>query len=92
MGGVSCFCQLIKEASQSLPPVGGKSNGIIFVRGVYLDENTSQSASVEFVRHRRTNSARSRLRSILFQKGNTLLEQFQETPPGWAASPAFFYQ
>ncbi len=74
MGGVSCFCQLIKEASQSLPPVGGKSNGIIFVRGVYLDENTSQSAS------------------LLFQKGNTLLEQFQETPPGWAASPAFFYQ
>ena len=74
MGGVSCFCQLIKEASQSLPPVGGKSNGIIFVRGVYLDENTSQSAS------------------LLFHKGNTLLEQFQETPPGWAASPAFFYQ
>ena len=74
MGGVSCVCQLIKEASQSLPPVGGKSNGIIFVRGVYLDKNTSQSAS------------------LLFQKGNALLEQFQETPPGWAASPAFFYQ
>ncbi len=74
MGGVSCFCQLIKEASQSLPPVGGKSNGIIFVRGVYLDENTSQSAS------------------LLFQKGVALLEQFQKTPPGWAASPAFFYQ
>ena len=48
MGGVSCVCQLIKEASQSLLPVGGKSNGIIFVRGVYLDENTSQSASLLF--------------------------------------------
>ena len=35
---------------------------IIFDRGVYVGENTSQAASVEFVRLRRTNSARSRLR------------------------------
>ena len=70
----SGMSQFVKKASQSLPPAGGKSIEIIFVRGVYLDENTSQSAS------------------LLFQKGNTLLEQFQETPPGWAASPAFFYQ
>jgi len=33
----------------------------IFRQGVYLTENTSQAASVEFVRRRRTNSARSRL-------------------------------
>jgi len=33
----------------------------IFCRGVYLAENTSQAASVEFVRHWRTNYARSRL-------------------------------
>ena len=33
----------------------------IFDRGVYLGENTYQAASVEFVRHRRTNYARSRL-------------------------------
>ena len=33
----------------------------IFARGVYLSENTYQAASVEFVRHRRTNYARSRL-------------------------------
>ena len=34
---------------------------IIFGQGVYLTENTSQAASVEFVRCRRTNYARSRL-------------------------------
>ena len=34
---------------------------IIFCRGVYLAENTSQAASVEFVRLWRTNYARSRL-------------------------------
>ena len=33
----------------------------IFDRGVYLGENTYQAASVEFVRHGRTNYARSRL-------------------------------
>ena len=33
----------------------------IFDRGVYLGENTYQAASVEFVRQRRTNYARSRL-------------------------------
>ena len=33
----------------------------IFDQGVYLSENTYQAASVEFVRHGRTNYARSRL-------------------------------
>ena len=36
----------------------------IFCRGVYLAENTSQAASVEFVRLRRTNYARSRLQIL----------------------------
>lgn len=40
--------QLAKKASQSLPSAGGKSNGIIFFRGVYLAKNTSQSASLLF--------------------------------------------
>ena len=39
-------------------------NGIIFCRGVYLAKNTSQSASVEFVRFQRTNYARSRLQAF----------------------------
>ena len=34
---------------------------IVFDRGVYVGENTSQAASVEFVRRMRTNYARSRL-------------------------------
>ena len=34
---------------------------IVFGRGVYVDENTSQAASVEFVCQRQTNYARSRL-------------------------------
>ncbi len=33
----------------------------IFDQGVYLSENTYQAASVEFIRHGRTNYARSRL-------------------------------
>ena len=36
-------------------------NEIIFSRDMCVRENTSQAASVEFVRHRRTNYARSRL-------------------------------
>ena len=83
MGGVSCVCQLIKEASQSLPPVGGKSNGIIFVRGVYLDKNTSQSASVEFVRHWRTNYARSRLQVFCSKRATPFFDKLknERLPP-----------
>ena len=58
------FAKTIQKSSQSLPPAGGKSSEIIFARGVYLGENTSQSASVEFVRFQRTNYARSRLQSF----------------------------
>ena len=38
--------------------------GNIFRQGVYLTENTSQAASVEFVRQQRTNYARSRLQKL----------------------------
>ena len=37
---------------------------VIFCQGVYLAENTYQAASVEFVRLRRTNYARSRLQKL----------------------------
>jgi len=44
---------------------------IIFDRGMYVGKNTSQAASVEFVRCKRTNYARSRLqktggKSVMF--------------------------
>ena len=40
---------LFLKASQSLPLTAAKKMKIIFCRGVYLAENTSQAASVEFV-------------------------------------------
>ena len=56
--------QRVKKASQSLPPAGGKGILIIFCQGMYLTENTTQAASVRFVRQRRTNRARGRLQSF----------------------------
>jgi hypothetical protein len=47
--------------------------GKILCQGVYLTQNTSQAASVEFVRHERTNYARSRLQRFVVkaQRGFT---------------------
>ena len=56
--------QPVKKASQSLPPAGGKEIQIIFCRGVYLTENTTQAASVRLVRCKRTRRARGRLQSL----------------------------
>ena len=56
--------QHVKKASQSLPPAGGKGILIIFCRGVYLTENTTQATSVRLVRCKRTRCARSRLQSF----------------------------
>ena len=56
--------QRVKKASQSLPPAGGKGILIIFCRGVYLTENTTQAASVRLVRCKRARRARSRLQSF----------------------------
>ena len=46
----------------------------IFARGVYLGENTSQSASVEFVRPWRTNYARSRLQAFCPKWASPILD------------------
>ena len=43
--------QSVKKASQSFAPAGAKMIRIIFCGGVYVAENTTQPASVEFVRH-----------------------------------------
>ena len=40
--------QLVKKASQSLPPQAANKVQSVFCRGVYLAENTSQAPSVEF--------------------------------------------
>ena len=47
----------------------------IFARGVYVGENTSQAASVEFVCRRQTNYARSRLR-----------KNWRKSPKGFSTS------
>ena len=59
--------RLIKKASQSLRPQAQRSP-IIFFGDMCGEENTSQAASVEFLRRRRTNYARSRLQPLC-QKG-----------------------
>ena len=55
-------------------------NKIIFSRDMCVRENTAQAASVEFVRLRRTNYARSRLQSSC-RKNQRFFRQFQEGAP-----------
>lgn len=50
-----------QNASQPFANGAVKESPIIFFGGMCGEENTSQAASVEFVRRRRTNYARSRL-------------------------------
>ena len=52
---------------------------MIFAGGVYVSENTSQAASVEFVGHRHTNYARSRLQALLPE--NPMDFQASKEPP-----------
>ena len=53
--------RLSKKCLAEFAAVAANKVKSIFDRGVYLGENTYQAASVEFVRHGRTNYARSRL-------------------------------
>jgi len=57
---------------------------IVFGRGLYVDKNTSQAASVEFVRQRRTNYARSRLQKLAESPEG----DFRQAQIGGAYSPA----
>ena len=42
--------QPFKKSSQSLPPMAAKKVKIVFCRGAYLAENTSQAPSVRLLR------------------------------------------
>ena len=55
-------------------------SSIIFSRDMCVRENTAQAASVEFVRLRRTNYARSRLQSFC-RKNQSFFRQLQEGAP-----------
>ena len=54
----------LSKASQSFAAGAAKESKIIFFGDMCGEENTSQAASVEFVRRRRTNYARSRLQPL----------------------------
>ena len=79
--------QRVKKASQSLPPAGGKKSEIIFSRDMRVRENTSQAESVEFVRRRHTNYARSRLQ-VLCRKTLRVFGQSPQRRTGFR--PALF--
>ena len=51
----------------------------IFRQGVYLMENTSQAASVEFVCHRQTNYARSRLQKVWRKRPKDFFDKLKQT-------------
>ena len=54
------FFQRIKKSLAEFAARRRQRNIIIFSRDMCVRENTARAASVEFVRHRRTNYARSR--------------------------------
>ena len=62
--------QAVKEPRSLCAAEAVKESPIIFFGDMCGEENTSQAASVEFVRRRRTNYARSRLQPPL-SKSNT---------------------
>ena len=69
----------VLDYPQSLAEFAAKAANkvkIVFGRGVYVDENTSQAASVEFVRQRRINYARSRLQNLA-EKAEGLFRQIK---------------
>ena len=44
--------QTVKKSLAEFAALAANKMKIVFGRGVYVDKNTSQAASVEFVRHR----------------------------------------
>ena len=77
---------LIKKASQSSRPQTRK-NEIIFSRDMCVRENTAQAASVEFVRLRRTNYARSRLQILLSEKPGGFFDSLYGASVHWLRNP-----
>jgi len=61
---LGCEASACPKASQSFAAAAAKRSPIIFSGDMCGEENTAQAASVEFVRRRRTNYARSRLQPL----------------------------
>jgi hypothetical protein len=62
--GLQC-ASVCRKGLAEFAASAAKKVELIFCRGVYLTENTSQAASVEFVCLRQTNYARSRLQNTV---------------------------
>ena len=62
-------------------------NKIIFSRDMCVRENTAQAASVEFVRLRRTNYARSRLQILLSEKPGGFFDSLYGVSIHWLRNP-----
>jgi hypothetical protein len=64
----SIYCSLPKKPRRVCRPQAANKVQSVFCGGMYVAKNTSQSASVEFVRFQRTNYARGRLRIFCFKR------------------------
>ncbi len=94
------FCSASSDCPQSLAEFAAgaaKKISIIFRRGVYVAENTSQAVSVRVVRLRRTRSARSRLQSLLpespkgdFRQSEARCRQFRHLALLWRSVRNYF--
>lgn len=64
---------------------------MIFAGGVYVSENTSQAASVEFVRHGRANYARSRLQAFCRKNPEGFSTVSRGRRPDRLSAPCWIY-
>ena len=67
----------LKEPRRVCRPQAANQMQSIFARGVYLGENSSQSASVELVRPWRTNYARGRLQAFCPKRASPFLDSLK---------------
>ena len=71
----------LKKPRRVCRPQAANQMQSIFCRGVYLAKNTSRSASVEFVRHQRTNYARGRLQAFCPKRTLPFLGSLEKCAP-----------
>ena len=76
------FNSLSKKPRRVCRPQAANEMQSIFCRGVYLAKNSSQSASVEFVRFQRTNYARGRLQAFCPKRALPFLDSLKRMNPG----------
>ena len=73
----SGFC--LSKSLAEFASADAKGIKFIFGRGVYVDKNTAQAASVEFGRGKRTNYAHSRLQTLCRKTTKTFFDSLNRT-------------